>query len=175
MTIQAKDTQNDIGTANCSITINAPPLNVSCASTTQATLNSPMTASSVLATGGSGSGYSYSISNGALPTGVTLNSSSGVISGTPTASGTFSYTVKVTDSKSNSVTTNCSMTVMAPPLSLTCGINTALVGTAYSSGVSVGGGQGPYVRGPERRAASGTDAEHLHRSDFGDPDDRRSL
>ena len=56
-------------------------------------------------------GIRWSISAGNLPDGLTLNSVSGVISGTPTATGTFNFTVKATeamgggsDSKSLSIT-----------------------------------------------------------------------
>lgn len=45
--------------------------------------------------GGNGS-YSWSISSGSLPDGISL-SDSGEISGTPTTAGTFSFTAKVTD------------------------------------------------------------------------------
>jgi hypothetical protein len=41
--------------------------------------------------------YSWSIVNGALPAGLTLNGTSGVISGTPSANGTFNFTVQVSD------------------------------------------------------------------------------
>ena len=41
--------------------------------------------------------YTWSISAGTLPTGLTLNTSTGEISGTPTATGTFNFTVMVTD------------------------------------------------------------------------------
>jgi Putative Ig domain len=47
---------------------------------------------------GGTSPYTFSLTSGALPTGTTLNSSSGVISGTPSAASTFSFTIKVTDS-----------------------------------------------------------------------------
>src|SRR5437667_12858392 len=47
------------------------------------------------ATGGSGN-YSFSLSSGTLPSGLTL-SPSGQISGTPTGGGNFSFTVKITD------------------------------------------------------------------------------
>jgi hypothetical protein len=46
-------------------------------------------------------GYQFSLLSGSLPAGVTLNSSTGVISGVPTAAGTFSFTVRVTDQAGN--------------------------------------------------------------------------
>lgn len=51
----------------------------------------------VSATGGSGH-FGFSISSGTLPTGLAL-SGAGVISGTPSAAGTFTFTVRATDSE----------------------------------------------------------------------------
>ncbi|HET9132566.1 MAG TPA: Ig domain-containing protein [Terriglobia bacterium] len=48
--------------------------------------------------------YSWTIASGGLPTGLSLNSSSGVISGTPQSAGTSDFTVRVTDSSSQSAT-----------------------------------------------------------------------
>jgi Putative Ig domain len=48
------------------------------------------------ATGGAGS-YSWSLSSGSLPAGLSLNPTTGVISGTPTAAGTSSVTVAASD------------------------------------------------------------------------------
>jgi hypothetical protein len=41
--------------------------------------------------------YSWSLSTGSLPAGLTLDASTGSITGTPTASGVSSFTVRVTD------------------------------------------------------------------------------
>ena len=49
------------------------------------------------ATGGTGTGYSWTVSGGALQGGLTL-ASGGTLAGTPTAAGTFNFTVEVTDS-----------------------------------------------------------------------------
>jgi hypothetical protein len=46
---------------------------------------------------------SYSVESGSLPSGVTLNSSTGVISGTPTNAGTFTITIRATASSGSYV------------------------------------------------------------------------
>lgn len=50
----------------------------------------------ITAQGGS-SPYTFAVTSGALPTSTSMTSS-GVISGTPSATGTFSFTITVTDS-----------------------------------------------------------------------------
>ena len=57
------------------------------------------------ASGGTGTGYTWSISSGSLPGWASLNSSTGVISGTaPGTPGVTAFTVEVTDSGSNTAT-----------------------------------------------------------------------
>lgn len=51
----------------------------------------------VTATGGTGP-YTYVISSGALPAGLTLNPTTGLISGVPLSAGLFSFTLQATDS-----------------------------------------------------------------------------
>ena len=52
---------------------------------------------SMAATGGVGT-FAYTVTNGTLPSGVSLDPATGQISGTPTTAGTFTFTVRVTDS-----------------------------------------------------------------------------
>lgn len=59
-------------------------------------LNVACTSSTLVCTGGV-SPYTFTVTGGALPTGMTLNSSSGLISGTPTVDGTFPFTARCTD------------------------------------------------------------------------------
>ena len=62
------------------------------------------------ASGGSGSGITLS-ETGTLPAGLTFTASSGTLSGTPTASGTFSFSVVATDSASDKATQNYSLVI----------------------------------------------------------------
>jgi uncharacterized repeat protein (TIGR01451 family) len=78
--------------------------------------------SPVKMTGVGGVGAPYSFSATGLPAGITM-ASDGTISGTPTVSGTFSYTVTVKDAAGNTSTSNCSVTV-----------NPAITGCTYTFG-----------------------------------------
>src|SRR5208337_1583849 len=98
------------------------------------------------AIGGTGA-YTWSISSGSLPPGLTLNSSQGVISGTPTAvqKGGYSFTAQVTDAKGLSATANLSIyiegVVSITPASLPSGS----VGVPYSQTLAATGGLQPYT------------------------------
>ena len=48
--------------------------------------------------------YTWAITSGALPTGLSLNTSSGAISGIPTATGAFSITTQITDAAAGTAT-----------------------------------------------------------------------
>lgn len=63
----------------------------------------------ILADGGSGS-YTFTIIAGSLPTGLSINATTGLISGTPTIAGKFLFTVQVSDGFSI-VTLNCSISI----------------------------------------------------------------
>jgi hypothetical protein len=97
-------------TSQCSITIAAPtsPVTLKCPTVTGTT--GTAYSSSAVASGGTPA-YTYSVLSGALPTGLTLNTSTGAITGTPSKAGTYSFTLRVVDSKGISVTSNCTITI----------------------------------------------------------------
>ncbi len=147
-TAKVTDSKGTTDTVTCSIAIAAVPLDIQCGTcgNNRATAGTAYT-STLAATGGSGS-YTYSIASGSLPAGVTLNSSTGVISGTPTTGGTYTFTSKVTDSKGKTDTVSCTLTVVVSPVDLECGScggNKAQAGSAYSSTLKATGGTGPYT------------------------------
>jgi len=63
--------------------------------------------------------YTYSIGTGSLPTGTTLDTSSGLVSGTPTKSGTYSYQIQATDSTgATAITGTITATISSLPLAI---------------------------------------------------------
>jgi Putative Ig domain len=67
------------------------------------------------ATGGTGS-YTWSISTGALPAGLSLNAATGQISGQPAAAGTSNFTATVTDSARSATSTAFALTINPAPV-----------------------------------------------------------
>jgi hypothetical protein len=132
------------GTASqsCSITVNPPPT-ANCAAINSAVQGVAITPVTLVGSGGCGGPYTFSATG--LPAGVTM-SPSGTISGTPTVSGTFPYTVTVKDSCGNTGTVNCSVTVNPPPTA-NCVTITPVQGVAITLVTMVGSGGcgGPYT------------------------------
>ncbi|MBN9662525.1 MAG: putative Ig domain-containing protein [Acidobacteria bacterium] len=97
----------------------------------------------IAAQGGTG-GLSYAVAGGSLPAGLTLNSS-GVLSGTPTASGTSQVTIRVTDSSQASSTRNFSI-VIAQGLAITSlsSLPGGTLGLPYSTNLAATGGSPSY-------------------------------
>jgi hypothetical protein len=99
---------------------------------------------SVAATGGAGT-LTYSVSAGALPAGLALGAT-GAITGTPTAVGTASFTIKVADAFGDSATQAYSITVSYPALSIsTASLPGGVLGTAYAQTLTATGGSGGYT------------------------------
>jgi len=108
------DKAGNKGTFNCSVTVIPPPITLACAG---ATAQVGVAYSSSLIAAGGVAPYTFSIISGSLPAGLTLNPSTGAITGTPTASGTYSFTAQVVDSTgtaAGTATTSCTISVTTP-------------------------------------------------------------
>jgi len=89
----------------------------------------------VVATDDSGVAPTYSLISGALPTGLSLNSSTGVISGTASSSTPASFTLRATDNGGNTADRAFTMANAVPVWSTTT-LTNAAVSTAYSQQVT---------------------------------------
>jgi uncharacterized protein YhjY with autotransporter beta-barrel domain len=143
-TFTAKDESNNTITFN--ITVGAPtsPLTVSPAASSNPTVGQSFTQQ--MSTTGGTAPYTYVRLTGSLPPGITL-SSTGAFGGSATASGSYNFSVKVTDSAAtpNTFTKPYQMTVGAATLSVSPGtLPNGMVSIAYSQQMSTSGGIAPY-------------------------------
>jgi hypothetical protein len=106
-TIKVIDSTGEAVTQALSITINSS-LQITTSSLPLATANSAY--SQTFAAVGGRLPYTWSITSGALPDGLSLNENTGIISGTPTASGTYVFIVTVTDA--DGITANSTLSIM---------------------------------------------------------------
>ena len=101
----------------------------------------------LLVVSGGVSPYTWSLTAGQLPPGLSL-ASDGVISGTPTALGKFTFTATVVDSQSPvAATTSLTAAItINPVLSLTATtLPSGLVGSQYTATITASNGLQPYV------------------------------
>ena len=143
--ITASDAYGDTATSgNLSITITAPTISFP-ASLSAGAVGTAYTGS-VAASGPVGA-TTYTLASGSLPADLSLNASTGAITGTPKATdvGTATFTVKVVDAFGDTATSgSLSITIAAAP-AITFGTAptaTATVGVAYSSTLTASGGAG---------------------------------
>jgi Ice-binding-like/Putative Ig domain/IPTL-CTERM motif len=103
----------------------------------------------VSATGGTAR-FTFTVSSGALPPGLTLNSTTGVISGTPTTAGQFNFTITATDATSCPGARPYSIVIPVLPGCPFITVNpatlpTPVLGVPFSQTISVSGGTLPFT------------------------------
>ena len=89
--------------------------------------------------------YTWSIASGSLPPGILMSPSTGSISGIPTGTGTFSFTVRLTDA-TGATTQRALTTEVNATLSMTAtSLSTVNSGSIYSQKLIASGGTRPYT------------------------------
>ncbi|GLZ39298.1 putative Ig domain-containing protein [Actinokineospora sp. NBRC 105648] len=139
-TVQVTDASGQTATKSVTIVIAAQPTmtftppagEVGVAYTTQPTV-----------TGGT-SPITYAVTAGSLPGGLTLNTSTGVVSGTPTTAGSYTYTLTATDAFNQTAAKTVTVAIAARPTLSTATPPAPQVGVAYSTSFDVTGGTAPY-------------------------------
>jgi hypothetical protein len=90
--------------------------------------------------------YTWSITMGTLPSGLTLNPAAGTISGSPITQGTFSFVIEATDNTAASSQQSLFITITSPPiLLLTTSLPQATEDTSYLATLIANGGTAPYT------------------------------
>lgn len=132
-------------TKSLSLVVNPGTVTISTATVPGGEVGFPYT--TTIAASGGLSPYIFSVSAGSLPAGLSIASSTGVISGTPSVSGSNTFTVQVADAETPAVTATQSYTlVVVPTLTITTSsLPAANIGVSYSGTLAATGGVTPYT------------------------------
>lgn len=149
VTIQVTDSILGTASGSFSITVSCPSLALVTTSPLPNGVQGTAYSLQFQATGGI-TPYSWTLTGGTLPTGITL-ASSGLLSGTPTANGSFSPVVQVADScvaTPQTASNTFSLTIAPTPVPLsittTSPLPSGTQGVAYSTSLAATGGTQPY-------------------------------
>jgi hypothetical protein len=89
--------------------------------------------------------YTWSTSAGAIPPGLFLNAGTGQITGTPTISGTYSFTAQITDSIGAQLTKAFAISITQGLAIVDCPTPAAILSVPYTSSLTAVGGNAPFV------------------------------
>jgi hypothetical protein len=144
ITVMVTDAAKNSAQGTFTFTVVAP-LTIRTTTLPAAIVNQQPAYSQTLAATGGFAPYSWAVATGTLPSGLTLNASTGAITGVPTTPGNSSFTVTVTDSAKNTAQQALSIAVTAALTASPATLPAATVGVAYSQAVTVTGGVSPYT------------------------------
>ncbi|ENY80937.1 hemagglutinin-like protein [Sphingopyxis sp. MC1] len=130
------------------ITISAPTSYIVVTPASLPSLNAGTALNQALSATGGTAPYSFSVSGGTLIPGLNL-SSSGILSGTPSRRGNYTFSVTAQDSLGATAVKSYSGTIGNPSLSLATGTVTLVQGAAASAQLATNGGVAPYIYATE--------------------------
>ena len=137
VTVTATSVVKNTVSASATVKVEPPPA-ISTTSLPNGTVGTSYS-QTLAATGGTGN-LTWNVASGSLPAGLTLNASTGAISGQPTTSGTSNFTVQVTDSAPTPLSAQqaLSINVTQPTMTITTtSLPNGTVGVAYTGALQV--------------------------------------
>lgn len=145
--VQVTDSTNTSASAQMTITIQPGAIAITTVPPLFAGTVGTQYAQPFAASGGQ-TPYTWSVASGNTD-GLTLNSATGILTGSPAAAGTFNFTIRVSDASGASASAPFSLVVNSPLLTITVGssLPQATAGSAYSQKLPVQatGGTPPYT------------------------------
>jgi thermitase len=152
LTFRVADGSGSSTTRSLTLTVNAAaPAPLAIATSTLPAGTAGTAYSTALSATGGTSPYTWSITAGTLPSGITLSPSAGTLSGTPMAAASATLTFRVADSAGGSITRSLTLTMnAAPPAAGTLTVATTSLPTAYTRAkyaatLAATGGTGAYT------------------------------
>ena len=143
-TVQVTDGNTNRATKDFTLTVAGPMSITTAPLLTPGTTGSPYR-QTIAATGGVPP-YTWSVANGSLPPGLTLDAALGTVTGTPTAAGAYGFTLMVADSAAASVQKQFTIVVsQGVTISTAAALPGATAGTAYTLTLAASGGTAPYT------------------------------
>ncbi|MER8830136.1 putative Ig domain-containing protein [Mesorhizobium sp. M0938] len=141
-TVTATDANGFTGVQVYALSIGAPTITLAPSTLPDGT-GGIAYAQGLSATGGTAP-YSFALTAGTLPTGLTLGAD-GSLAGTPTTAGNFNFTVTATDANGFTGVQAYALSIGAPAITLTpSSLPGGTGGVAYAQGLSATGGTAPY-------------------------------
>ncbi|MGZ0785945.1 autotransporter domain-containing protein [Pseudomonas saponiphila] len=130
--------------ATVTITVSAPTLVLTPATLGAGTAGSAYSAT--LSVAGGTAPYTYAISAGSLPAGLSLNVASGLISGTPSTAGTSNLTVTATDANGATGVRNYSIAISAVAITVPASSQILAAGQSATVDLTQGATGGPFTQ-----------------------------
>ena len=144
-TIQVRDSRGIIAAKSFTVVISAPAITIT---GTLANGSAGAEYAGILSASGGTSPYTWELTSGSLPTGLTLNAETGRITGIPRTAGTYTFKIQATDTDGLTASRTFTIKITGTIIALT--INGSLAaagyqGSSYSGELRAGGGISPYT------------------------------
>ena len=143
-TVQSTSVGGCIGSQTYTIIITCPTITLSPGTLPVDTVGTVYN-ETITQSGSLGSTFTYTVSSGSLPPGITL-AANGTLSGTGTATGTYTFDVTMTDNQGCSVTVTYTIDVVCPVIIINQTIVDTIFATVpYTTTLTQTGGTAPYT------------------------------